>query len=70
MPVQPTNFHAEKKDAFPAFLNVMEYLTAPTGLMNRTAMVSHWWNFQFSVMYFIRINTETDSRVDFMIYYK
>ena len=60
------------EDAFQAFIDVMELKTAETEtiVMNRTAMVSHWWNFQFRVVYLNWIIVETDSRVDFMVYYE
>ena len=41
MPVQPTLLHVEMEDAFQALGNVMEGMTAKTGVMKRTAMVSH-----------------------------
>ena len=57
------------EDAFQALGNVMEGMTAETGVMKRTAMVSHWWNFQFRIVYLNIINIETDSRVGFMVFY-
>ena len=72
MPVQPALLHVEMEDAFQAFRDVIELKTAEaeTIVMNRTAMVSHWWNFQISVVH-LNINIiEMDSRVDFMVYYE
>ena len=68
MPVQPKLLHVEMETAFKGLGDVMELMTALTGVMNRTA-VSHWWNFRFRVAYLILSNIETDSRVDFMVCY-
>ena len=42
MPVQQSLLHVEMEDAFQALGNVMELMTAETGVMNGTAIVSHW----------------------------
>ena len=43
--------HVQMESALKALRDVMEKETAETGVTNRTAMVSHWWNYQFRVVY-------------------
>ena len=58
------------ESAFKALGDVMELMTALTIVMNRTAQVSYWWNFQFRVVHLNLIIIETWSRVDFIVCYE
>ena len=51
MTVTAVHLHVQMESASQALGDVMETRTAETGVMNRIATVSHWWNFQFKVVH-------------------